>query len=577
MKNKYFYFLIFIIFVFIFNMRFCYAALFNGTIIKNGVYLRVGPGTNYDYLKTLTKGNVYRLVNDTLYQDEKGCANGWYKIYYEGSDAGYICSDNIELSTVVYNETPTTDCENKLSDLGFPSSYWEGLCTLNETYPSWQFTPVFTGLDWSEAVDSESACDKSYIASDLPTNIDTSCKNRYTSTWYPASSTAVAYYMDPRNFFTEKYIFQFEHLKYNEALTDYYYNASVSAIDHAAFYKYHLNLGNDLGNVLTLAGKDNNISPIFLASRILQEMGSKEKLYNLYSGVYAEAGGIYLGFYNFYNFAVTDKCATTDGPTICGLKYAKEKGWDSLYNGIAGGASKIRKSYIEAGQYNGYFQKFNLVPKDSSLLYFNQYMTNIQAPSSESKTTYNSYKALGILDKGYIFYIPVFNNMDDSNYSDNSGAVDTPDNNTPSTMDISTIITSSGYKYTGEMITGISPDTTVESLKSGIESIAGGNTVKIKNQNDTLVTEGLVGTGFKVTVNNSSAEETLTVVINGDTSGDGLINALDLLQVHKNILGTYTLSGAYKLAGDTSDDGKVDALDLLQVHKNILGTYKIEQ
>ena len=50
-----------------------------------------------------------------------------------------------------------------------------------------------------------------------------------------------------------------------------------------------------------------------------------------------------------------------------------------------------------------------------------------------------------------------------------------------------------------------------------------------------------------------------------------------LLQVQKNILGTYNLSGAYNLAGDTSGDGVINALDLAQVQKNILGTYNIVQ
>ena len=82
---------------------------------------------------------------------------------------------------------------------------------------------------------------------------------------------------------------------------------------------------------------------------------------------------------------------------------------------------------------------------------------------------------------------------------------------------------------------------------------------------------------MKVKINNKNGSEILQVVISGDTSGDGIINALDLLQVQKYILGTYTLSGVYKEAGDTSGDGIINALDLLQVQKDILGTYKIVQ
>jgi len=86
-----------------------------------------------------------------------------------------------------------------------------------------------------------------------------------------------------------------------------------------------------------------------------------------------------------------------------------------------------------------------------------------------------------------------------------------------------------------------------------------------------------VATGDKVIINNQSETETLEIVIKGDTSGDGVINALDLLQVQKNILGTYILTGAYLEAADTSKDNQVNALDLLQIQKNILGTFAIEQ
>ena len=114
-------------------------------------------------------------------------------------------------------------------------------------------------------------------------------------------------------------------------------------------------------------------------------------------------------------------------------------------------------------------------------------------------------------------------------------------------------------------------------VKNTIESISGANSVIIKDSNDNVVTDGLIGTGFKVTVSNKEKSETLVVLIKGDTSGDGKINALDLLQVQKNILKTYTLNNEYFHAGDTSGDGKINALDLLQIQKNILGTYTIVQ
>lgn len=571
-KNVIFYTIIFL-FLFIFNMNFCYAETYKGKINASGVNLREGPGTNYATLKTVSKSNEYMLVNSTLYTSEKGCEKGWYKIYYEGSATGYVCSDYIEITTLVYNETPSTACEQELANLGFPSSYWAGLCSLKESHENWQFKPILTGLDWSEVVNNESACGTSYIQSSIATNIDSTCTNKYTKTWYPASSSAVAYYMDPRNWFTESYIFQFEYLKYDDELSSLYSDAVTNIISHAEFYKYHNNIGNNLSDTINNVGKETNVSPIFIASRILQEMGSSNSLYNLYSGIYEG----FTDYYNFYNFGVTDSCATSKGTTLCGLEYAKNNNWYGLHAAIKGGASQISEGYIAKGQYNTYLQKYNVAPLNSNNLYTHQYMTNIAAPSSEAKTTYNTYKKLNLLDNVFVFYIPVYNNMNNTNYAENNGAVDTPDTNAPTTMDISTIVVSSGFKYTSSYITGISIGTSISEVKNAIESISGTKTVTIKKSNGEEAVEGNIGTGYKVIINNSVKEEELTVIINGDTSGDGIVNALDLLQVQKSILGTYTLSGVYNLAGDTSDDGTVNALDLLQIQKYILGTYEISQ
>lgn len=573
MRNKYLYYLLFSILLFILNMNFCYADVYKGKITGTGVRLRSGPGTNYEYLKTINKDSEYMLVDNTLYSTERGCNNGWYKIYYEGSASAYVCSDYVSVTTITYNETPSNECEQNLSNLGFPSSYWSSLCSLKESHSNWQFKPIFTGLDWSEAVNNESACGLSYIASSISTNIDNTCYNKYTKTWYPASSSAVAYYMDPRNFLTEQYIFQFEYLKYDNSLSELYVSASTDVIDHSEFYKYHLNIGNNLGEIINNVGLETEVSPIFISARILQELGSGTTLYNLYSGIYSN----YEGYYNFYNFGVTDSCATTNGTTVCGLEYAKNNNWYGLHDAIKGGASQIANTYILKGQYTGYLQKFNVVPTEINKIYNHQYMTNIAAPSSEAKTTYNTYKSLNLLDNAFVFYIPVYNNMDNISYIESNGAVDTPDTSTPSSADISTIVTSSGYKYLTNYITGIKANTSVEEVKNNLESISGTKTVVIKNQNDAYINDGYIATGYKVIINNQDKEEVLTVIIYGDTSGDGMINALDLLQVQKNILGSYTLNDVYALAGDTSKDGTINALDLLQIQKNILGSYEIVQ
>lgn len=556
-----------IVFFFTFILIICFAmphvnaSTKKALLTGNEVFLRTGPGTNYNHIASLNIGSVYDLVDETLYLSESSCSNGWYKIKYSSSTTGYVCSSYISLITISDNSSnPNTSCEQEMNSLGFPSSYWSGLCALKEKHPTWKFNAVKTNLDWATVVDNESACGTSYIATSNQEYIDSSCKNAYKNTWYPASQKAVAYYMDPRNWLDEKYIFQFEYLKFDASLENSYPEGIAAILKNAAFYKYH----TDLASTITTAGKNTQVSPIFLASRMLQELGSGEAEKDLYSGTN--------GYYNFFNIGVSDSCATSSGTTNCGTDYARSKGWDTPLKAIEGASSQLASSYINVGQYTTYFQKYNVVPTNSSKMFIHQYMTNVAAPSSESKSAYNSYNALGMLNLEYAFYIPVYLNMNASISNSNSGASGSV-SGSGSSSEISTIVTSSGYKYSSGTISGISVGTDVSKIMSTLQAMGGNGNITIKNANGTKVTSGTIGTGYKISIGG----EELEVVIKGDTSGDGKITALDLLQVQKQILGTYSLTGAYSKAADPSGDGKITALDLLQVQKQILGTYNISQ
>ena len=572
------------------NMLFCFFVfVFFCLILKvyaSGEYvvfldtnnIRSGPSTSYTRLGLENVGSTYYLLSTSLVKDEKqdgSCDSGWYQISYDGK-TGYVCSEYVRLGNVSYDDgkEATTTCEKEMQAAGFPSSYWDGLCSLKEEHPNWTFRAVQTNLEWSVAVEKESACGKSLIQTSNSEYIDTSCSSKEGS-FRAASQKAVAFYMDPRNFLTENYIFQFEYLKYDSALESSYTSAIDSMLTGASFYKYHLGLGTNFASLVTQAGKEMDINPISLASRMRQEMGTGTSLYNLYSGVYTGSNNAYYGYYNFYNIGVNSSCV--NNITQCGLGYAKSHGWNTVYNAIKGGADLLSNNYLDNGQFTTYLQKFNVAPVSESTLYINQYMTNIAAPSSEATSTYNSYKSLGLLDSAFAFYIPVYYNMSASIDNSPNGGVDNGSSSSPSSSAIGTIVTSAGYKMSGSEISGIDPNTGVSAMKANLEAIAGSGNVTIKNASGTTVSSGNVGTGYQVTIKNSSETKTLTVVIYGDTSGDGVVNALDLLQIRKNILGAYTLSGAYQEAGDPSKDNTIDALDLLQVQKSILGSYTISQ
>ena len=535
----------------------------------NQVSLRTGPGTNHSSFASLKIGSIYALADENLYPDQRGCSDGWYKIIYSGNTTGYVCSSYISVVTNNENNTaPSNSCETELSNAGFPSSYWSGLCALKTKYPNWKFNAVNTNLDWSTVVENESICGRSLVQTSNSEYIDNSCNSGYGS-WHPASQKAVAYYMDPRNWFDEKYIFQFEYLKYDRSIANSYPTGIKAIIGNTSFYKYHLGVNNDFSNIINTAGANTDVSPIFLASRMNQELGSSTSLYNLYSGVYTGDGNQYYGYYNFFNYGVNDSCAVTYGTAYCGLSYAKNNGWNSPLRAIEGASSKMASNYINVGQYTNYFQKYNVVPTNMTSLYIHQYMTNIAAPSSESKSAYNSYNKLGMLNNTFVFYIPVYRNMESSIDNSNNG-VNPGGDADASSLPISSIVTSSGFKYQSGYISGIKSNTSVSSIISSINAISGSSVV-VKDAKGNKVTSGNIGTGYKVSISNNTTTEELTAVVKGDTSGDGAITVLDLLQIQKQIAKVSSLTGANLKAADTSGDGAITVLDLLQVQKHIAG------
>ncbi len=554
-------------------------------ILNNQTNLRYDPGgTNGKRVGLLYKNDYYLLKDDKLYDDVNNhlrCKGGWYHMTYYTDVDGYVCSDDVLLIKSYSSDdvTAETECEKTLSEAGIPSSYWGGLCNLKESHPTWSFKAVKVDLDWSYVVNRESECGRNYIYKGTydKTFFDDTCTATSPGGYVAPSQTGVAYYMDPRNSFTEKYIFQFLDQSYDNLLVNSYPNAVTTILTGADFYNYHLNVAQNKLDLkdLIIAGSVDKASPIAIASKMRVELGTGTSLENLYKGTTTD----YIDYYNFFNFGVTDSCVASFGTTYCGLTYAVKSGWKGVENAINGGINQFAGGYILKDQYTGYLQKFNVATTSEGKLFTHQYMTNLAGAMSEASTSYNAYEKNNLLGLELTFKIPVYNNMNSTINNSNNGAVDDDKSDTPkpTSIPISTIVTSSGYKYTSKYISGIALGSDVASVKGALQAVGGNATVSILDAKNNNKTSGIIATGDKITINNQSSTETLEVVVKGDTSGDGVINALDLLQVQKNILGTYTLTGAYLEAADTSKDGQVNALDLLQVQKSILGTYEIEQ
>ncbi len=160
------------------------------------------------------------------------------------------------------------------------------------------------------------------------------------------------------------------------------------------------------------------------------------------------------------------------------------------------------------------------------------------------------------------------NNNTDTNTGNNN-----PGENT--TTPIETIVSSSNITTNNTTVTSIKYNTKVQTIIDNLTN-NGASSVIIKNAAGTTVANtALIGTGFTITISNGQDTQTYTFVIKGDTSGDGIINTLDLLQVYKHVAGDKKLTGAYLSAGDTSSDNTINTLDLLQVYKHVAGDKKL--
>ena len=110
----------------------------------------------------------------------------------------------------------------------------------------------------------------------------------------------------------------------------------------------------------------------------------------------------------------------------------------------------------------------------------------------------------------------------------------------------------------GSLLYGIEPGTTVEKLKEAL-----GKDIVVNGAKN-----GLVGTGTKVVVGGKE----YTVIIKGDTDGDGKITATDYIRVRLHILKRIRLDGEKLLAAHASTEisKNVSAADYIAIRLHIL-------
>ncbi len=459
--------------------------------------------------------------------------------------------------SVEADTTADNQYKQSLRDAGFPESYVDGLTALHNQHPNWSFTPYQTGLTWAETLteDAEMYPSRNLVSSSNVTswfsndaahyNAASNVYNGYDSgTWYQVSKELLEYFMDPRNFFDQQYIFQFEQLSYNSAIQN---ETGVAAIIQYSFMKngtvYDAN-----GNTYTYtkaimdAAIASNASPYYIATKMLFEQSvnggsaliaggdqAGKLIWQAYqtdlaNGIITAIDGAseayfiekYRNLYNYFNIGASGtgyfRIYTN------GLEEARTEGWTTPYAAIVGGAQKAAKMYINNKQDTYYLQKFNVT--DNGRRYWGQYMQAIQGSHSLAKKSYDAYVSAGALENAFTFSIPVFSDMPENCPQPTENTVA---NTLLRSLNISGVTGFNFRQYTTAY--NLTANSSVNSITIDATAVYSGATIKLNGTtvgtgsfSTTLPTSGLSTAAIEVVSPHGSTVYTLNLA--NDTSDE---------------------------------------------------------
>ena len=514
--------------------------------------------------------------------------------------------------------------EEQMNKEGFPESYKPYLREMHAQHPSWVFKAKKTGLSWNDVMEGEKNIPGrvnnliygsyyyphyNWRSTSVGYNWSIDSYSPYDgSVWYAASDDILAYYLDPRTYLDEEFVFAFETLDYQKGYQNI--NGIEAILEDSFMYNttpaelFKRMLGSDVASsrpamqgddkkfsqIILEAAEAYGVSAYHLASRIRLEMGSSAGVASLGNST------SYNGIYNYFNIGAFD--SSVGEAVLNGLRFAAGSGsygrpWDSVYKAIMGGAAYLAEDFISEGQNTIYTQKFNVTNK--YCLFYNQYMSNIQAPATEASLEYDAYVSKRLIDSSFVFEIPVYSDMPESavvkpadsgspnNWLDSlsvsgynlspdfSGdntdyTVAVPDSVTSINVSADTVNSSASFTGTGSIDIGSGEKTITIEVTAENGNVRKYN-LTIKRDNNVTANQG--GS------NNSGGGNPLDTTHRGDLNGDGKINALDIIFVQRLIVGMDPLTDEKKALADINGDGKVNALDIIFIQRHIVGLEKI--
>lgn len=552
------------------------AAQLSGTCTADVLNVRSGAGTGYSKTGTVSYGDSLTILSETT--DASGAK--WYKISC-GSVTGYVSAAYVTVTTGGTQGSSDADFESYMTKQGFPESYKPYLRTLHAQHPKWIFTAQKLGVDWNTAVKEECVVGRNLVHSSALASWKSMEKGAYDfnggywygldGSWVAASKEIIMYYMDPRNFINDTYIFMFENQSYNSSyqtesgvktiLADTFMSGSYICPDTKKKYTY--------SQTFIDAAKKSGVSPYHLASRCRNEQGVNGAPQSL---------GTVKGYKNYFNFFDIQAYATsTMTAAEMGCKYAKTTNptyllpWTNQYKSIVGGSIFLGTGYITKGQDTLYLQKFDMVDGGNGL-YYHQYMTCVFGQANEAISLKNAYSQ-DILNSAMEFKIPVYNNMPDEVCPKPTSSGD--NNNYLSSLSVSgTSISPKFAKFTASYTATVNAEVssvTVNANPLGKSAkVSGNGKVSLKTGKNTVKVTCKAASGVKRTytikITRKAASQTLQ---QGDVNGDKYLTVVDALLILRYNAGKTQLDSAQLKRADMNGDGSVDVVDALTLLKRI--------
>ncbi len=552
------------------------AANMKGSCTADVLNVRSGAGTSYSKTGTVSYGDSLTILSETT--DSSGAK--WYKISC-GNVTGYVSAAYVQLTSSGSQGSSDADFESYMTKQGFPESYKPYLRTLHEQHPKWIFTAQKLGVDWNTALKEECVVGRNLVHSSALASWKSMEKGAYDfnvgywygldGSWVAASKEIIMYYMDPRNFLNDTYIFMFENQSYDPSyqtesgvktiLADTFMSGSYTCPDTKKKYTY--------SQTFMDAAKKSGVSPYHLASRCRNEQGVNGAPQSL---------GTVKGYENYFNFFDIQAYATsTMTAAEMGCKYAKTTNptyllpWTNQYKSIVGGSIFLGTGYITKGQDTLYLQKFDMVDGGNGL-YYHQYMTCVFGQANEAISLKNAYSQ-DILNSAMEFKIPVYNNMPDKLCPKPASSGD--NNNYLNSLSVSGTSISPKFdkfttSYTATVKAEISSVTINANPLGKSAKVSGKGKVSLKTGENIIKVTCTAASGVKRTytikITRKAASQTLQ---QGDVNGDKYLTVVDALLMLRYNAGKTQLDSAQLKRADMNGDGKVDVIDALTLLKKI--------